>query len=266
MGYSCLVRTLDWSNCDGCDCAASCPACSLDFPCLPLAHPRRRPLTISRRPPAILRRSRGAASSRFCGQTLFSPPIRTALLCATTRNPLPISPARSGPTNCPRWFRAGSSKAFRTRICYARSAGPACSPISISRPAYGGSNWIRRKARQSSKSPRKSLAKADASLPGAYFPALFQWRRANRRWSPRARRGACPSHARHRHLDRAENLTRFQERTMRLPITASIVLGPRLAHVLRKLLDFYDMDMLQRFESERFLFDRVSPGNRTFFK
>ncbi len=49
---------------------------------------------------------------------------------------------------------------------------------------------------------------------------------------------------------------------MRLPITASIVLGPRLAHVLRKLLDFYDTDMLQRFESERFLFDRVSPGDR----
>ncbi len=49
---------------------------------------------------------------------------------------------------------------------------------------------------------------------------------------------------------------------MRLPIMASIVLGPRLAHVLRKLLDFYDTDMLQRFESERFLFDRVSPGDR----
>ena len=47
-----------------------------------------------------------------------------------------------------------------------------------------------------------------------------------------------------------------------LPITASIVVGPRLAPVLRKFLDFYDMDMLQRFESERFLFDRVSPGDR----
>ncbi len=49
---------------------------------------------------------------------------------------------------------------------------------------------------------------------------------------------------------------------MRLPAMASIVLGPRLAHVLRKLPDFYDMDMLQRFESERFLFDRVSPSDR----
>ena len=49
---------------------------------------------------------------------------------------------------------------------------------------------------------------------------------------------------------------------MRLPITASIVLESRLVHVLRKLLDFYDMDMLQRFESERFLFYRVSPGDR----
>ena len=49
---------------------------------------------------------------------------------------------------------------------------------------------------------------------------------------------------------------------MRLPATASFVLGPRLAHVPRKLLDFYDMDMLQRFESEQFLFDRVRPGDR----
>ena len=35
-----------------------------------------------------------------------------------------------------------------------------------------------------------------------------------------------------------------------------------LEHVPKKLLDFFDKDMLQLFESERFLFDHVIPRDR----
>ncbi len=36
----------------------------------------------------------------------------------------------------------------------------------------------------------------------------------------------------------------------------------RLEHVPKKLLDFFDKDMLQLFEFERFLFDHVIPRDR----
>ena len=35
-----------------------------------------------------------------------------------------------------------------------------------------------------------------------------------------------------------------------------------LEHVPKKLIDFFDKDMLQLFEFERFLFDYVIPRNR----
>jgi hypothetical protein len=35
-----------------------------------------------------------------------------------------------------------------------------------------------------------------------------------------------------------------------------------LEHVPKKLLDFFDQDMLQLFEFERFLFDHVIPRDR----
>jgi hypothetical protein len=39
-------------------------------------------------------------------------------------------------------------------------------------------------------------------------------------------------------------------------------LPTNLAHVPKKLLDFFDSDMLQLFEIERFLFDHVIPHDR----
>jgi len=47
----------------------------------------------------------------------------------------------------------------------------------------------------------------------------------------------------------ARNLTRFQ-REREMPITASIVVG---SLALSEKFSTFDMDMLQRFESERFL-------------
>jgi len=35
-----------------------------------------------------------------------------------------------------------------------------------------------------------------------------------------------------------------------------------LEHVPKKLLDFFDQNMLEFFESERFLFDQMSPSDR----
>jgi hypothetical protein len=35
-----------------------------------------------------------------------------------------------------------------------------------------------------------------------------------------------------------------------------------IAHVPKKLLDFFDQNMLEFFESERFLFDQMSPSDR----
>jgi len=209
MGYSCLVRTLDWEQLRRVRLCRLLPGLFAGFSLL-AACASSPPATYDLTPAAgDFAALAGRGQLAVLRPDAIQPADSDRIVVRYDPQSVAYLTGAQWADNCPRWFRAGSSKAFRTRICYARSAGPACSPISISRPAYGGSNWIRRKARQSSKSPRKSLAKADASLPGAYFRHCSSGVERTGGGRRRARRGACPSHARHRHLDRAENLTRF---------------------------------------------------------
>jgi hypothetical protein len=47
-----------------------------------------------------------------------------------------------------------------------------------------------------------------------------------------------------------------------LALGARLISGFSLEHVAKKLIDFFDKDMLQLFEFERFLFDHVIPRYR----
>jgi len=159
------------------------PAVRWIFPACRLAIPPA--LTIT---PRDLRRA--ARHSRFTAT--YQP--RSTHCCALRPQSVPISPRAVG-DNC----LAGSersSKAFKRASVTEVGAG--CRRFNL-QTSNGGSNWIRRKARQSSNlrailAKRRSLRRLFSGLPVHRATGVVAAASTRR----------LPSHARHRHLDRAK--------------------------------------------------------------
>jgi len=204
MGYSCLVRTLIGSNCDGAIVPPLARLVRWIFPAAACAS--SPPATYDLTPaPAIFAALAGRGQLAVLRPDAIQPADSDRIVVRYDPQSVAYLTGAQWADKLPSLVQSRLIESFQNAHLLREVGRPGMLADSISRPAYGGSNWIRRKARQSVEISAQILSQSGRIIAGRLFSGTFQWRRANRRWSPPRSTRRLPSHARHRHLDRAEN-------------------------------------------------------------